>query len=70
MFCKFSLMMAVPEQLPEIGIFRKKIKDLILMVDQIPQSDLSFHTTCVSECLPKMLETPIQLSLLPGRIQT
>lgn len=40
------------------------------MVGQIPQNDPSFHATLVSECLSRMLESPIQLSLLPWRIQT
>lgn len=63
--------MAVLEQLSEIGIFREKKKeDLILMVGQVPRSDPSLHTTLVSECSHRMLETHIQLSLLPGRVQT
>lgn len=40
------------------------------MMGQIPQSDPFLHDSLVSECSPRLLETHVQLSVLPGRIQT
>lgn len=49
---------------------RKKIEDLIVIVGRIPQSDTFLRDGPVSERSPRMLETQIWFSLLPGRIQT